>query len=398
MSNPGKKSVDRKTLYEEVWSEPVSVVALRYGLSDVGLAKICRSLAIPLPSRGYWAKVKAGRIMKRAPLPKLDDTGGEIQRLVKLPVEEAQARVEAKKELSKIRKDSSVSSIPTDSVPLHPLVQAAAKRLHRDAGWPKDTNLRHAPNEVLNIAVTAASLERALQITDHLIKALEKQAFTVQVDAQKSVTVLRREETGTELTFSLAEKINRSAHEVTAAEEQARKRYYERFRRGTPADYPKIPQYDYHATGILAIEVGRWTSRTWRDTPKTVLEKRLGEVTAGILGLARETHAKAVEVARQEEERRLAKERYEYLLKRRESEATRFQSLEAQATNWERAERVRRFADVVEQRRLSEGMLTENVREWLAWARAKADWLDPLVLVSDQILDAPEPKKPGYFW
>ena len=46
------KPVDRETLYNEVWTEPVSVVAPRYGLSDVGLAKICRSLAIPLPSRG----------------------------------------------------------------------------------------------------------------------------------------------------------------------------------------------------------------------------------------------------------------------------------------------------------------------------------------------------------
>lgn len=35
--------------------------------------------------------------------------------------------------------------------------------------------------------------------------------------------------------------------------------------------------------------------------------------------------------------------------------------------------------------------------DWLAWARAKADWLDPLVLVSDVILDAPEPKRPGYW-
>lgn len=28
---------------------------------------------------------------------------------------------------------------------------------------------------------------------------------------------------------------------------------------------------------------------------------------------------------------------------------------------------------------------------------AKADWLDPLIQVSDPILDAPEPKRPGYW-
>ena len=40
---------NRERLYEEVWSEPVIVVAKRYGLSDVGLAKICKKLDIPRP-------------------------------------------------------------------------------------------------------------------------------------------------------------------------------------------------------------------------------------------------------------------------------------------------------------------------------------------------------------
>ena len=66
------KPVDRETLYNEVWTDPVTVVARRYGLLDVGVTKICRALAIPLPSRGYWAKVKAGRVMGRAPPPKLN--------------------------------------------------------------------------------------------------------------------------------------------------------------------------------------------------------------------------------------------------------------------------------------------------------------------------------------
>jgi hypothetical protein len=53
--------VSREALYEEVWADPVTVVAPRYGLSDVGLVKICKKLGIPVPARGYWAKVKADR-------------------------------------------------------------------------------------------------------------------------------------------------------------------------------------------------------------------------------------------------------------------------------------------------------------------------------------------------
>ncbi|MEO8033056.1 MAG: hypothetical protein ABI837_01395 [Acidobacteriota bacterium] len=65
---------DRERLYEEVWSEPTQKVAQKYGMSDVGLSKICKQLQIPKPPRGYWAKKQAGRPVPRrqklAPLPR----------------------------------------------------------------------------------------------------------------------------------------------------------------------------------------------------------------------------------------------------------------------------------------------------------------------------------------
>ena len=57
----------REVLYEAVWSEPMSALAQKYSLSDVGLAKICRKLKIPFPGRGYWQKEK----MDKPPLPPL---------------------------------------------------------------------------------------------------------------------------------------------------------------------------------------------------------------------------------------------------------------------------------------------------------------------------------------
>ena len=63
--------VSPEALYKEVWTDPVTAVAPRYGLSDVGLVKICKKLRIPVPERGYWAKVKAGRPTRKVPLPVL---------------------------------------------------------------------------------------------------------------------------------------------------------------------------------------------------------------------------------------------------------------------------------------------------------------------------------------
>ncbi len=65
----------RKTLYEEIWAEPMTTVALRYGISDNGLRKRCKALNIPWPPNGYWAKVKAGKpVPERPALPPYDET------------------------------------------------------------------------------------------------------------------------------------------------------------------------------------------------------------------------------------------------------------------------------------------------------------------------------------
>jgi hypothetical protein len=62
---------DRKVLYEQVWSEPALTVAKSYGVSSVWLGKVCRQLNVPVPPRGYWARVRSGGKGKKPPLPKL---------------------------------------------------------------------------------------------------------------------------------------------------------------------------------------------------------------------------------------------------------------------------------------------------------------------------------------
>lgn len=70
----------RETLYNEVWAEPVTTVAKRYGMSDNGLRKHCKKLGIPLPSAGYWARVKVGQQVPRPALPKVT---GELRNHVR---------------------------------------------------------------------------------------------------------------------------------------------------------------------------------------------------------------------------------------------------------------------------------------------------------------------------
>ena len=60
----------RKELYEMVWPRAVLQVARELRVSDVGLAKVCRRLDIPLPPRGHWAKLQAGKSVEKVELPR----------------------------------------------------------------------------------------------------------------------------------------------------------------------------------------------------------------------------------------------------------------------------------------------------------------------------------------
>lgn len=62
-------ALSRKDLYQRVWAKPISVVAKEMGLSGNALSKICNRLSVPYPTRGYWAKVSAGKRIDRPALP-----------------------------------------------------------------------------------------------------------------------------------------------------------------------------------------------------------------------------------------------------------------------------------------------------------------------------------------
>jgi hypothetical protein len=78
---PRRHFFEREELYNLVWTAPVSEVARRLGVSDVGLAKLCRRAAIPLPGRGYWSRVESGQQIGAEPLPLAPDGLPQLLRI-----------------------------------------------------------------------------------------------------------------------------------------------------------------------------------------------------------------------------------------------------------------------------------------------------------------------------
>src|SRR4051794_16582198 len=99
-NNRPLSELSRQELHELVWSTPASKLAADFGISDVAIAKRCKRLNVPRPSRGYWAKVAVGYRPKKTPLPPTPD---------EIFVQTAQRRV------------GKVLPLPGNSEPLHPI-------------------------------------------------------------------------------------------------------------------------------------------------------------------------------------------------------------------------------------------------------------------------------------
>lgn len=75
-----RTTISRQELYERVWTTPVEALAKECGLSGRGLSKACARLHVPVPPRGYWARLSAGQQVRRPRLPTLRP--GEIEVIV----------------------------------------------------------------------------------------------------------------------------------------------------------------------------------------------------------------------------------------------------------------------------------------------------------------------------
>jgi hypothetical protein len=99
---------------------------------------------------------------------------------------------------------------------------------------------------------------------------------------------------------------------------------------------------------------------------------------------------RVLDILRSREQRRIwdEQERQRRLEEIRKGELEKVRLLEQTASDWQKAELIRGFADRLEGK-INE-VDTEEKREkllrWLKWAREKADWLDPLMAKEDNLL------------
>lgn len=164
--------VSRERLYEEVWAEPMTTVALKYKVSSSFLARICTRLKVPRPPRGYWAMFATGKRPKRQPLP--DPCPGDELEWAR----HGYARV-AQLPPPQLSQDDSNMKRRRKALPQrHPLFEGF-KELMSKAGESRYGFLKPRKYLLADVIASKETLDRAIDVANALYLSFERRGHSV---------------------------------------------------------------------------------------------------------------------------------------------------------------------------------------------------------------------------
>lgn len=374
--------ITREELYEAVWSEPVQNLARALGISDVGLAKICKKLDVPRPGRGYWTKSRGGRKVLRVPLPPLKPGQDEVHVISQTSIEGATGWTrEALRHLAE-----EGLAVPTASIaaPLngeHPFVSVYRAQL---AEHGLEANALRSKQACLAVSVSPDQLERGLNIVQRIFEACEKQGYQPEVlppnphgqdryghqQFVPSRTGIRIR--GILVAFELKEAFDLVEVPQSQPEPAKGKRRNER----AP---PPRPVYKKIGSGDLTLEIvepDRWGGRKrWRDKGARKLESSLDAfLRAALVTADREYEDQRERERRRKEEEAVERRKRQEEARRAELES-RMYDLESRIADVHQARAIRDFVNAVrvdaETRGLSMGP-SSKLGDWIGWAEGLA--------------------------
>lgn len=378
----------REELYERVWTTPIRKLAPEFGLSDVGLAKICIKHQIPRPGLGYWRRVEMGQSPPRTPLPGLSETHLEV---IEILFREKEANWKSR--VAELRLlEASQAAITV--LPDQPISHALAIRTQKLLAHPqKSESGRAYPNSgaASHVNVTEKPLPRAIRILDALLHAFDSRGYTLKWpkgEASKLSVIVLDEE----LLFSISEVVKAKPHMPTAPELARQKR----------ALWVSMPRWDYEPTGRLEakVESTYWSGGQHRrsDSKTHRLEDCLSDFVLAVKFVAEQTKRRKEEHERQrrewaEREKRAQEERVQQA-----EAARRVEFITKLAHSWQESRLLRDFMKSLTQASQKLELAEEQQRDFqcmVAWVTSYADSVDPIRWLLPWILERFASDSPG---
>ncbi len=376
---------ERQNLFDEVWTTPVTTLAKGYGLSDVGLRKICVALDVPLPPRGYWAKLAAG---KKIPKPVLHKTTGRTTYVREMYVANVDSVLEER--VAKARDSTPGTAIPETpeyTSPIDPkafspqakLVVRALKGTKLDEGALTSVGVTWAA-----ISVSKDLKERALLLVDRFAHELKILGAEFE-NSHPPLPPLRhgmRHEFGSKRNgFTLHGQPYFVQIRERITQELVPPPPPKPLRAGArPPEWKyRPPEYRYIPTGRLYASIvdaaTNYESCRVEDTVRATIEDKVKRTVQSVADAALRRKLQNELRAEREAVRRQKSQEWDVAKAHKDTLLARLASFEKMARELDRARSLRRFMDEVAASKAAPAELVGSL-ELMA---LMADWLDPLV-------------------
>jgi len=351
-------TLTRGQLYDLIWSTPTTTLAKEFGLSDNGLRKICKKHKIPLPYLGYWAKIKHGKLARQVNLPNKFEGKDEIiinphNEKSETSQKEIPARTQLIMEIT--TKHKHLLEVPLRLTNPDAMIVKAKDALTVKKNQWIDHGLISTSSGFITIKVAPENVARAMRFLDALIKLLKARGYESNANLDSSHLMIF----GEPLEIRLQEKLR--------FEDLIEGRY-------------NLKTRHYYPTGIFMLKCWRksWShQRVWIDG-KELIEYQLAKIVAGIELLALKERTERLEREErwriEKEKKQIEKERYD----KEELDGANFQKLLAQSKIWKQSQILNEFIFELENKASNSGELTEELKNWIIWAKEKADKFNPL--------------------
>lgn len=397
---------ERESLFQEVWSTPLTTLAKKYGMSDNGVRKVCKALNIPLPTAGHWAKVAAGKVIPTPPLPPTDgrtefhssptprsmsspvlvedeqwlteqiefegilanriSVETEPQRWHRLVSPTRNYLKDLVKELEKSRREAEKPVNPSRRPQIYSMNNAWKWTSFVGRGQLFELYKKHLP-----MRVTPKTYERALAILNTFLFAAETRGIKPTHNEKDGRLSLSLRDCSIQMRFS--EKISKVIKD-------------KKKENATVLDRIRGVEEVMEPTGVLRVYLSASGSEIqFEESPEAPLETQLNEIFKRVyraIAKQRVADHKWAKWHREYEEEQERRRRAEAIKReedqQRAQEAERRKNLLVEAQSWRDAILIREYIAHIEQMLNSSGPgIKPELTGWIIWAEQVAEEMDP---------------------
>lgn len=403
-----KYIINRIELYERLWAgEHLESIAFEYGMTKTNLKELCKFLKVPVPTDSNRFNIITGKPYNYVRLDYWKDVPDNLEIEIRkeglktivdyLGKEDSEMKKEQLSFLESSEKETLISSIEELAIkygnaPLCKEAKGLAIFLKSESKSHKYLNLNRSVAQIRDSISSRSYRNRSYESTPYNLDLFSKDSISRVVKIFNLIYLIIKELGGaidSNYRFIIRDEtiyydfygMQDSINHLLTKDEQRRLNDY---KKNSYYSEPHFRKLDYIFNGRIAINIyenynWRGQSIRFRDSKNSMLENQIIDIIIALYEMSETEKLQRLEHERKKKEEQEKEEARKLYVDNYNNELEKTQNLILMSQDYNQAQMIRNYLEF-----LKKHSNYEIDDEWIKWAYAKADWIDPSIEVEDE--------------